>query len=150
MNQNDLLKSTRFLFTLTNRNDIVLSLQSVDGGGMSLGGAPFPTRTRDLSIAGDTIDYAGLTLTVLVRNDLTEIKKISEWMIDCANTDNAHTSLSEVGELIILDKHNKKVSSLVFTGCWPLNMSGISMSIVNDEVVITVSLNIEYDEMIIT
>lgn len=150
MNQNDLLKSSRFLFTLTNRNDIVLSLQSVSGGGISLGGAPYATRTHDINIAGDTIDYSGLTLTVLVRNDLTELKKLQDWIIDCANTDDAHTSLSEVGELIVLDKHNKRSGSIIFKGCWPLSMSAINMSLVSEEAVITVDLTIEYDEMTIT
>lgn len=137
-------KSTSFVFTVSNRRDLSLKIQSSSVGSVNLGSAPFPSRWVDMNVPGNKLDYGPMTMRVLVSEDLHEWVDLYKWMIEITQTNDAHLSQVEHGELTILNSENIPVLRFIYKGVYPLTLGDLQYSLVEDETTLVCDLTVDF------
>lgn len=144
--QLNVAKSTSFIFTITNRKALSLRIQNATVGSVNLGATPFPTRSADILIPSNKIDFGPMNLQFLVSENLTEWFDIYKWMVDITKNVESHTEFTEVGELTILDSQNREIMRVIYHGIFPLTLGELMYSVVDDEVSLVADLTVQFDK----
>jgi hypothetical protein len=143
--QFNLAKSTSFLFSVTNRNNLTYKVQTSSVGSINLGAAPFPMAALDGKVPGNRLDFTPLTIRVILSEDLTEWIDIYKWMVEITKTNNSHLESGEYGELTVLNSQNIPTAKFIYKNIWPTVIGDLQYSLVDDEMSLVVDVTFEYD-----
>lgn len=121
-------------------------IQTASIGSVNLGVTPFATRTRDLLIPSNKLDYGPMSMRFIVSENLTEWFSVYKWMIEMTKRDDAHTELVETGELTVLDAQNREVIRVIYSDVFPLTLGELTYSLVDDEETLVADLVLVFDK----
>lgn len=100
------------------------------------------TQKQTLPMAGASIQFEPLTLTFLIDERLINYLEIYEWLLDNYKSDqNVERDIS----LMVLTSHNNPSKELRFAGAFPVSLSGMEFSVMNQSVeYMTASATFDY------
>jgi hypothetical protein len=138
-------KSTSFLFTISNKRDLTLKVQSTSIGAVNLGSAQFPIRQTQLTVPDNTLQFDPMTIRFIVSEDLSEWFSVLQWMVDITQTNDAHLTRSEVATLSVLNMNNQEVMRIVYKSIFPITLGDLLFSVVDEEISLSCDLALDYD-----
>jgi hypothetical protein len=140
-----------YLFALTKFPEITFFMQSAELPSISLGTAMISSNVHDYPIPGETIDFADLTCTFVVDDQLKNYKALSDWMIGMGFPENHQMyknlllnsknliDISELskgftdGTLTIMDNSNLPLVHATFTDCFPSSLGALRFDTTNSD-----------------
>lgn len=150
MKQFNTAKSTQYIFTIGEDRDLTFKLQNASIGSVNLGSTMFPNRYLDFEIPNNKLEFGPMSLSILLSENLTEWFNIYKWMIRCAVNQSSHIEEVLNGELTVLNAENQPVMRFKYKGIFPLTLSDVLYSIVDDEITQRLELTIKYESYSVT
>lgn len=98
---------------------------------VSLSQAPVPYKGVNYSEVGDRLEFADLSITFNVTEDMENYVETFEWMQDCISL---NVNTSEDAELIILNSHNNVSKRIKFKGIFPTSLDSLDFNAQNPTV----------------
>lgn len=136
-------RSTSYHFTITGFRDLSFKLQNASVPDVNLSGAPFPTRTVDIMVPSNKLNYDPMLFNILISEDLREWIEIYKWMDDWTRMSK---QADTTAEMTILNTTNQPIARFIYTGVWPLLLGGLQYSMIDQERVLTCNLTLMFDE----
>lgn len=136
-------RSTSYHFTITGFRDLSFKLQNASVPDVNLSGAPFPTRTVDIMVPSNKLNYDPMPFNILISEDLREWIEIYKWMDDWTRMSK---QADTTAEMTILNTTNQPIARFIYTGVWPLLLGGLQYSMIDQERVLTCNLTLMFDE----
>lgn len=136
-------RKNNLIFTLTNKLDISLSLQTIDLGNVSAGETLIGSKYGPLSIGGDTLAFTEINLVYSLSDSFIEFETLLEWVVDSV-VNNDSMFETETAELIYLDGNNKPYLKYTFYGLRPTDIENPDFD-VNTDATHELSASFHYD-----
>ncbi|RPG29002.1 MAG: hypothetical protein CBB72_016405 [Muricauda sp. TMED12] len=126
--------------------NVEYSVQSVFIPDITVPAAPLSTPQRRLGIVGDKIDYAPVTLTFLIDEDLKNYIEIHDWMLGTVNQkDTAEYRKERDMTLSIISSHNNVTKQLQFVDAFPSSLSSLPFDVtITDITYLQAQVTFEY------
>lgn len=108
--------------------------------------ARLATPQRNIPIDGDKIDYAPVTMTFLIDEEMRNYQEIHDWMLGQVTVadDKAYRKERDV-TISILSSHNNVTRQIQFIDAFPTNLSALPFDVtVTDVQYLTASVTFEY------
>ncbi len=144
------LNPTSFVLSLdrTTNPNAEFSIQTMVLPDVSANPTPYITRSRNISMSADKLEYAPFECTFLVDEDLTNYREIYDWLysqVDSVQDDYRDITLS------VLSSANTVNKQIVFHSAHPTNLGSLPFDITTSDieyVVATVTFEYSYFEII--
>jgi hypothetical protein len=101
---------------------------------MSVTGAVFNTRNRNIVEAPDKIEYGTFDMTFLIDEYLLNYKELHDWMLGLVMEDDRGVRKERDMTLQILSSHNNVISEIQFTNAIPVNLSSLPFDVKSTDV----------------
>lgn len=109
--------------------------------------ARYATPQRNIAIDGDKIEYAPLTLTFLIDEDLTNYREIHDWLLGEVTVNDDLRLYRKERDLTIsiLSSHNNVLRQLQFIDAIPTSLSALPFDVtITDLQYLTAQVTFEY------
>lgn len=124
--------------------------QSVQHPGCTVGAVEVPIpRIQGLPLAGDTIAYGELNLSLILDEDLTAYKEVQQWLEDSVygTKDVIHHDI----KVIVLTSHNNFCAQIQYKNCIPTQLGSIELtSTTGDVTYINFDVTFRFSEFVIS
>lgn len=148
MSTESIHNKSKFIFTVAEIPETILSLQAVNLPALSMGAAFVTHASLDYSIPGDKLIFEPLSLSFIVDEDLDNYYEVFKWMWDFRNPEDfsARKERTSQCELIPLTNHrNEGKRKFKFFDAFPTDLGGIDYNIsLGDEEIQVAELQITY------
>lgn len=114
---------------------------------LTVPGARLSTPQRNIMIDGDKAEYAPLTLTFIIDEELDNYKEIHDWMLGEVTVKDDQRSYRKERDitLSILSSHNNVTKQIQFVDAFPSNLSALPFDVtVTDVQYLTAQVTFEY------
>lgn len=101
------------------------TVQTVALPDMSITGAPFNTRQRNITAAPDKVEYGQFDMTFLIDEDLINYKEIHDWMMGMVVEADDGVRKTRDMSLMILNSHTNVAREIKFADAYPTNLSSL-------------------------
>jgi hypothetical protein len=82
-------------------------------------------RIQGLPVAGDTLNYGELTLSLILDEDLTAYKEMQKWLEDSVYGEgNPYHDI----KVIVLTSHNNFCAQILYKNCVPVSLGSIELA----------------------
>lgn len=130
---NNEARTTNFLFTIGDKRELTLAVQSSNINDLTMGFASFPSRPKDLKIPSNKMENSPLTIDFVVSEDYNEWIEIYKWMLRCKNSNDAHLSQTETCSLMTLDSQNRPSVEFIYGDTSPIELGNIQFAVNTDD-----------------
>lgn len=141
----DVAKNNRFIFNLTGYNEMSMKVQTSSIGGLNVGMAPFAGRAVDLLLPSNKIDFSPMAMRVILSEDWREWMAMVKWFFELPSHNDAHLTQVQDGILTLLNANNTPIIQIKYQGCYPISMTEIDLTLIDEEQVATFDLTLSYD-----
>jgi hypothetical protein len=144
------LNPTSFVLSLDSQTypNAEFTVQTMVLPDVTTAGAVYATRSRNITIGSDKIEYGPFECSFLVDEDLTNYKEIYDWLY--AQVDATGANVRDI-TLSILSSANNVNKQIRFIDAHPTNLSSLPFDITTTDIeylVATVSFEYSYFEII--
>jgi len=101
------------------------TVQTVALPDLSVTGAPFATRQRNITAAPDKVEYGQFEMTFLIDEDLINYKEIHDWILGLVTENDEGVRKQRDMSLVILNSHNNIAREIKFIDAYPTNLSSL-------------------------
>ena len=126
--------------------NVEFAVQSVFIPDLTVAGAQYSTPQRRIVVAGDKPDYAPVTLTFLIDEDLKNYKEIHDWMVgETTKKDTSDYRKERDITLHIISSHNNVIKEIQFIDAIPTSLSSLPFDVtITDLQYLTAQVTFEY------
>ncbi len=95
---------------------------------VTLSEAPLPYKGVNYALTGDRLEFADLSITFNVTEEMENYIETFEWLHNCINS---NIDVSEDAELLILNSHNNVSKRIKFNGLFPTSLDSMDFNTQN-------------------
>lgn len=92
---------------------------------MSVTGAPFNTRQRNILEKPDKVEYGSFEMTFLIDENLVNYKEIHDWMLGLVTEDDYGVRKERDMTLQVLSSHNNVLVEIQFIDAYPTSLGSL-------------------------
>ena len=138
---NDALSHT-WRAIMEDHQDLVYKLKGCPIPGVSMGITELPSRdVYNLKTHGDKLEYENISLEFIIDEDWSNYINLFEWLKASASTKEMDTRDFTVQ---LLNNVNKLFKEFLFEDCFPVNLSTVDMTVVDNESVLSSTIELAY------
>lgn len=146
----DVAKNNRFIFNIIGYRNLSMKIQTTSIGGLNAGMAPFPGRSVDLLLPSNKIDFSPMSVRVIVSEDWREWMEMVKWMYEIPGYNDAHLQQVNDAILTLLNANNVPIVEIQYKACYPISMTEMDMTLIDEETTVTFDLTLSYDSYTVT
>ena len=136
------LRNNNYIVTFDKLKNVAFYANDIPIPGVSLGEAIVNTRTLDISVPSDKLQFDPLTITFNVDENLVNYLEIFNWMMDLGHPDRSQVTRPSdkdaVSDMTVTIVNNQKnpIMTINFKDCFPITLGELPMNIQASEPVL--------------
>lgn len=146
MQQQSPARSSNYIFVFDSNRSNTYSVQNTQTPDLTLGETPFGSPAKDVFVPSNKLETSPIVIQFLLDEDLSQWIDMYKWMLSIKNSNRLQLpNLVRSCELITLGDQNQPLHRMVYSDCFPTNISPIQYSSQGESIVLTCDVTLRYN-----